>query len=149
MTAELQSLARARARQRLGDVDYKRALVTAANAGTTQKQLARIVQVTQSSISQTLRSAAAVAFPAPGFSGASAFEICERFASGEISRDELKRQLVAWDFVPFPELSDMFDDGPPLPPGTWAEVEDALECGYLTPELYDEILDEREALGRD
>jgi hypothetical protein len=62
----------------------------------TQADLARALGLTQPSISSALKSAAKIADPPAGFSGASVYEIAQRFTAGELSRDELIDQLSRW-----------------------------------------------------
>lgn len=149
MPSVLESVARARGMQHLADLDFKRSVLIAKSQGKTQAEIARAARMSQSAVSQHLKQMRDIAFPPDGFAGASPLEICERYAAGQISSEDLKSQLVAWEFAPFPQPSDIFDDGPLPPPGTWAEVEEALSYGYLSEELYEAILDEREARGLD
>lgn len=149
MSALLDSVARARGLQHLADLDFKRSVLLAIAHGETQVAIARAARMSQSAVSQLLNQAHDIAFPPDGFAGASPFEVCERYAAGQISSDDLRAQLVRWNFIPTPQPSDAFDDGPLPPPGTWIEVEEALSYGYLSEELYEAILDEREARGLD
>ncbi|WP_342763048.1 ArsR family transcriptional regulator [Dermabacter hominis] len=149
MPSPLESVALVRGMQHLADLDFKRSVLIAKSQGKTQAEIAQAARMSQSAVSQHLKQARNVAFPPDGFAGASPLEICERYAAGQISSEDLKSQLVTWDFPPMPQPSDIFDDDPLPPPGTWAEVEQALSYGYLSEELYEAVLDECEARGLD
>lgn len=102
---------RALAREDLGRLDYLRALREAVQQGLPQRDIARALHITQSAISQALTKAESRGVKAipEGFSGASPYEIAERYAAGEIDRDEMIRQLSAWPYVK--ALGEAFDRG--------------------------------------
>jgi len=85
-----------RHRQLLDRLDYLRGLRRLA-ARMTQSELARALGLTQPSISSALKSAAKVADPRPGFSGASPYEIAQRHTAGELSRERMIDELSRWD----------------------------------------------------
>ena len=79
---------------------------------------------------------------ADGFSGATPYEICERYAVGEIDRDRLIDELTRFPYVPG-GTTDGYDSLIVDPPGTWSEVSDA-ECGGLIDEqVYEEVFTAR------
>ncbi|MGC8200938.1 helix-turn-helix domain-containing protein, partial [Salmonella enterica] len=76
---------RLRSRELVTHVSYLRALRTAAQ-DTTQTQLASRIGISQPSVNSALKSAAAVLDVRPGFSGATPYEIAQRFDAGELTR---------------------------------------------------------------
>lgn len=136
------------ARADLGRLDYFRALQTAVRDGLPQRDIARALNVTQSAISQALKKAAARGVGAipEGFSGASPYEIAERYAAGDIDRKEMIRQLSAWPYVKKEDPTEQLAMEwkailPPDPPGTFEEVGEAFDKGLIDAEAYDCILD--------
>src|SRR5438132_4272609 len=144
---------RAMAQTDLGRLDYLRAVRSAVAAGAQQREIAKALHVTQSAISQALAKAEAkgVREIPEGFSGGSPYEIAERYAAGEIGRDEMIRQLSAWPYVKAPDHSEQLAREwkavlPPDPPGTFEEVGEAFDRGLIDAEAYDIILDASEAV---
>ncbi|WP_369745622.1 hypothetical protein [Paenarthrobacter sp. AMU7] len=142
---------RALAREDLGRLDYFRALQDAVQSGLPQRDIARALQITQSAVSQALTRAASRGVKAipEGFSGASPYEIAERYAAGDIDRDEMVRQLSAWPYVKAPDHADQLAREwkailPPNPPGTFDEVGEAFDKGLIDGDAYDTILDAAE-----
>src|SRR5450756_1930654 len=78
---------RLRSRREVDGLDYYRVLRRLA-VQMTQVDLARSLGLTQPSISSALKSAARVAEPREGFSGASPYEIAQRYSAGEMNRDQ-------------------------------------------------------------
>lgn len=113
----------------------------------TQTDLAQSLGMTQPSISSALKSAAKVPEPREGFSGASAYEIAQRYAAGEIDRDQLVDELTRWEYVPRPQ-TDGYDDLLIVPDGTFEEVGQARRNGLIDGETYDVILHARSAWRR-
>lgn len=147
MTLALTPVARTRIIRDLSDLDFKRALVTEINNGATQQEVARSARMSQPAISQHLKHARKIEFPKPGFSGSTPLEVCERYAAGHISREQAKKELVAWPYLPIPAPDSLVDDGGPVPPGTWDDVIIAADRGYVDKDLYNEIIEERDARG--
>lgn len=139
---------RALARADLGRLDYLRALQDAVQQGVGQREIARALHITQSAISQALTKAESkgvTAIPA-GFSGASPYEIAERYAAGEIDRGEMIRQLSTWPYVKALDHTEQLAAEwkailPPDPPGTFEEVGEAFDKGLIDGDAYDIILD--------
>ncbi|OOP62741.1 hypothetical protein BMF89_08375 [Arthrobacter sp. SRS-W-1-2016] len=142
---------RALAREDLGRLDYLRALREAVQQGLPQRDIARALHITQSAISQALTKAESRGVKAipEGFSGASPYEIAERYAAGDIDRSEMIRQLSAWPYVKAPDHTEQLSMEwkailPPDPPGTFEEVGEALDKGLIDGDAYDIILDAAE-----
>lgn len=101
----LSAVRRLRHRHIIDRLDYLRGLRQLAS-GMTQADLARELGLTQPSISSALKSAAKIADPPAGFSGASVYEIAQRFTAGELTREDLVDQLSRWpDATAFDRLS--------------------------------------------
>ena len=127
-----------RSRRAVDGLDYLRVL-RRLSATMTQVELARNLGIRQPSVSESLRSAAKVPDPREGFCGASAFEIAQRYAAGEIVRDQMLDELSRWDYVAVP-TTDAHDWLTDDPEGTFEEVGRALDEGLIDGEAYDVIL---------
>lgn len=136
---------RLRHRHIIDRLDYLRGLRRLA-AEMTQADLARELGLTQPSISSALKSAAKIADPPDGFSGASVYEIAQRFTAGQLGRDALVDELSRWP------------GGREVDRGEWQPVDDepesvrqlskALRDGLLDESAYRAVLDQRKRLGR-
>ncbi|WP_059388320.1 helix-turn-helix domain-containing protein [Arthrobacter sp. Hiyo1] len=123
----------------------------AVQQGLPQRDIARGLHITQSAISQALTKAESKGVkPIPeGFSGASPHEIAERYAAGDIDRNEMIRQLSAWPYAKAPDNTEQLAMEwkailPPNPPGTFEEVGEAFDRGLIDGDAYDIILDAAE-----
>jgi len=80
-----------------------------------------------------------------GFSGASPYEISERYAAGDIDRETMIRELSAWPYVRNEgqaAAQEEWDSTPyPDTPGSFAEVGQAFDEGLIDGDAYDQILD--------
>lgn len=133
----LSAVRRLRHRHILARLDYLRELRRLAG-GMTQAELARELGLTQPSISSALKSAAKVAELPAGFSGASVYEIAQRFTAGELGRDDLVDQLSRWpDATAFDPPSGQTEH-PPL-----RELSKAMHDGLLDEPVYRAVLDRR------
>lgn len=143
----VESVRRMRHRQLVDRLDYLRGLRTLA-VSMTQTELAKGLGIAQPSVSSALKSAAKVLDVRPGFSGATPYEIAQRYAAEELTRDEVIDELARWEFAPMPQTDgyDWLTDGTDV--GTWVEVENALHDGLLDGETYDAILDRQDKLAR-
>ncbi|UNX53942.1 hypothetical protein MF406_13335 [Georgenia sp. TF02-10] len=85
------------------------------------------------------RARAAPALP-EGFTGASPYEIAERFAVRELTREQVVDELTRWPYDPSP-TSDGYDALIVNQSGThsWGEVERAADDGLIDEDIYDEI----------
>lgn len=72
------------------------------------------------------------------FSGATPYEICERYVVSEIDRDRLIDQLTRFPYVPG-GTTDGYDSLIVDPPGTWSEVSDAEHRGLIDEQVYDTV----------
>ena len=107
------------------------------HGGLTQNAIAAELGISQGRVSQI----AAEEDDLPeGFSGATPTEIAQRYAVGEISREQAVDELGRWPYAKS-HRPDEYDDAWEPGPGTWADVEDAHRHGLISDEMYDEALD--------
>lgn len=145
--AALNNARRARARRELGGLDYIRAVRSAVEAGAGQRDIARALGIAQPSVSQLLKQADSRGVkPIPeGFSGASPYEVAERYAAGDIDRETLIRELSSWPYVKNEGAAAAAAEWESTPyldtPGSFAEVGQAFDEGLIDGDAYDLILD--------
>ncbi|MFS3130659.1 hypothetical protein ACLM5J_19815 [Nocardioides sp. Bht2] len=130
---------KARLKGQLADLDYKRDVRALASL-LSQHELAREIGVSQPAISKTLKQAADLPQVPEGFSGATPLEICERYAAGEIDRDQLIKELGEWDYPPR-DTTDGYDTILVDPIGSFGDVELAHLRGLIDDAIYDAVLD--------
>ncbi|ROP44307.1 MULTISPECIES: helix-turn-helix domain-containing protein [unclassified Rathayibacter] len=136
---------RLRSRQVVTRVSYLRELRRAAQ-DTTQRQLARLIGISQPSVNSALKSAAAVPDVRPGFSGATTYEIAQRYDAGELTREQTIDELGRWSYRPG-SPSDGFD-WTTADAGEFEDVERALSEHLIDADMYDEILTRYSEQGR-
>lgn len=137
---------RSRLRAHLAQLDYLRDLAEASVLGATQTEIARELRVTQPAISKSLKSASATPRVLDGFHGGSPYEIAERYAAGEINREQVVDELARWPYTP-PDRGDGVD-WLSYNPGTFEDVVRARRDGLLDTATYDAVLDRQDELGR-
>ncbi len=143
MTPDHDVVARARRskiRAHLAQLDYLRDLAEASRgAGVTQTEIARRLRVTQPAISQALKTATTTPTVPAGFHGARPYEIAERFAADEITREQLIDELARWPYAP----ADPGDgiDWNSYVPGEFNQVAQAMRDGLIDEETYTAIQD--------
>lgn len=131
-----------RHRVKLDQLDYRRELVRLASLGGTQRELAHALGISQPSLSTALKTAKLVSPLKLGFSGATPYEVCQRYAVGQLNRDQVVDELTRWDYViPAKREYDYFDDLRFFTPGSADDLGTALTDGLLDGATYDEVLD--------
>ena len=136
---------RLRSRQVVTRVSYLRELRRAAQ-DTTQRQLAHLIGISQPSVNSALKSSAAVPDVRPGFSGATTYEIAQRYDAGELTREQTIDELGRWSYRPG-SPSDGFD-WTTADAGEFEDVERAFSEHLIDAEMYDEILTRYSEQGR-
>jgi hypothetical protein len=126
-----------RHRIELDRLDYLRELRALATR-LTAKEIAAELAVPPSAIEEAL--AEPLADPRPGFSGATPWEVAQRFAVGQISRERVVDELARWEYPPI-ELTDGIDGLLVSPPGFFQDVSRAQRRGLIDLEIYGEIVD--------
>ncbi|PPG50952.1 hypothetical protein C5C36_13765 [Rathayibacter sp. AY1G1] len=132
-----EAVRRLRSRQVVTRVSYLRELRRAAQ-DTTQRQLARLIGISQPSVNSALKSAAAVPDVRSGFSGATTYEIAQRYDAGELTREQTIDELGRWSYRPG-SPSDGFD-WTTADAGEFEDVGRAFSEHLIDAEMYDEIL---------
>lgn len=131
-----------RLRIQLNQLDYDRALILLKKEGHTQQQLAQELAISQPSVSSALKTAAKTPAPREGFSGADPYEVCQRYAAGDLSRKELINELTHWGYRTTEDQStEFFDDLRFSTPGSFDDVLRALDDGLIEDDVYDAVLD--------
>lgn len=130
----------ARARQAVARLDYLRGM-RRLTVEATQVDLARALGISQPAVSQALKEEARLAPVPEGFHGGDPEEIIQRFAAGEISREQVVDELARWDYPPGDELDGPLDDIIGEVPGSFDVVVRAARTGVLPGDVYDAILD--------
>lgn len=138
---------RARAREQIGRIDYLREMRTLALAvdaqEVTEDELAALFRTTRVPVVDALKEGRQTAAPPPGFSGASPYEIAQRYAVGELTREQVVDELSRWAYPPVVRTEGEWDDLLISPPGSWDDVSDALDEGLIDGAIYTEVLTRR------
>lgn len=130
---------RARARREVGGIDYARAVRRALREPhVSQVQLAQLLHVSQPAISELSRRE--VPEPLAGFSGATPYEIAQRYAAGDIDREQLVEELIRFPYLPMPQ-TDGYDSLLVIPAGTVQDIVRAAEDGLLDDALYEQLVE--------
>ena len=140
---EMKALKKARVRKELAELDYQRQLVLAlVSKRMPQREVADVLGLSQPSVSSALKTARTVPMPREGSQSASPYEVCQRYAAGELTREETMAQLVAW---PYASAGDMRtspgDDLMVWPQGTTQEVMEAEADGLIDSDMCEAVLD--------
>jgi transcriptional regulator with XRE-family HTH domain len=143
---DLTAVRRLRHQHLIARLDYLRGLRQLA-VGMTQSELARALGLTQPSISSALKSASKLADPRPGFSGATVYEIAQRFTAGRLARDQLIDELGRWDYEPQQTAGKLWVslDGAA---DTMIELHKALRDGLLDTDTHQAIVERQRELSR-
>lgn len=143
---EARAAVRARRRKEIDELDYRRELRRLREHGYSQRDISKWLGIAQPSVLSALRTAAKVAMPLEGFSGATPYEICQRYAAGFIDRENLVDELTRFPYVKGGQ-TDGYDSLIVDPAGTWSEVEDAAHRGLIEDDVYEEVFDRRHGIG--
>jgi hypothetical protein len=133
-TVGIADVRRVRQRQMVDRLDYLRGLRALAGS-MSQRELAEAVGVTQPAISQSLGVAARVAPVVAGFSGADPYEVCQRYAAGELTREQVVDELVRFPYADAPGTVG-YDAYLPDAPGSFEDVVRAFEDGLIDEPVY-------------
>lgn len=143
--AEARAAVLARRRKEIDELDYRRELRRLGEHGYSQRDISKWLGIAQPSVLSALRTAAKVAMPLDGFSGATPYEICQRYAAGFIGRPQLVDELTRFPYVKGGQ-TDGFDSLIVDPAGTWSEVDDAARRGLIEDDVYEEVFNRRHGL---
>ena len=143
--AEARAAVLARRRKEIDELDYRRELRRLDQHGYSQREIAKWLGIAQPSVLSALRTAAKVPMPLDGFSGATPYEICQRYAAGFIDRAKLVDELTRFPYVKGGQ-TDGYDSLIVDPAGTWSEVSDAARRGLIEDDVYEEVFNRRHGL---
>lgn len=132
----------ARHRKEMAELDYRRELRRFDQHGYSQREIARWLGMAQPSVLSALRTAAKVTMPLDGFSGATPYEICQRYAARFIDRAQLVDELTRFPYVQGGH-TDGYDSLIVDPPGTWSEIDDAARRGLISDDIYETVFNRR------
>ncbi len=133
---------RARHRKEMDELDYRRELRRLDQHRHSQREIAKWLGIAQPSVLSALRTAAKVTMPVEGFSGATPYEICQRYAAGFLNRPQLVDELTRFPYVKGGQ-TDGYDSLIVDRPGTWSEVSDARRRGLIEDGVYEEVFNAR------
>lgn len=122
----------------LASRDLRRSVIGLVEQRVTQVELAKELRMSQPAVSQLVARARRETPVADGFSGASPFEICQRYAAGLIDRGRLVDELIRWDYaevLPLVPGDDLVSEVP----GSVQEVEDAYFQGLIGDSEYQDV----------
>lgn len=135
---QLQRLQQLRWMREIGDLDFRRLVRSLYESGVSQSEIARRLSVSQQSVGAMIQRNEDVEYPREGFSSASPMEVCQRYAAGMISQDQLVDELGRWEYAP--GSKDLRGDAPVdiviSEPGTVDEVVRASHMGLLDRGAY-------------
>ncbi|MFD6029077.1 hypothetical protein ACFWE5_00065 [Cellulosimicrobium funkei] len=137
-SVDVETVVRLRHRQVVDRLDELR-LVRKLAAQMSQSEIARLLAISQPAVHKALKAAERVPEVADGFSGASPYEIAERYAAGQIDRARVVDELARWPYAGTPK-TDGVDWVVEDAPGTFEEVGRALDDGLLDADTYDAVL---------
>lgn len=143
--AEARAAVLARRRKEIDELDYRRELRRLDQHGYSQREIAKWLGIAQPSVLSALRTAAKVPMPLDGFSGATPYEICQRYAAGFIDRAKLVDELTRFPYVKGGQ-TDGYDSLIVDPAGTWSEVSDAARRGLIEDDVYEEVFNGRHGI---
>lgn len=139
-------LARAAARRDRAEAEFY-ATVADIVARVPQTQMATVLHTTQSNVSRWAARGREQAEQVPtGRLGRTAYEVAQRYAAGEITREQMLAALTSWPYQPSEPLPVQEWNITPVPvaPGSFEDtVGRAYDDALISAEDYDTILDAR------
>lgn len=134
--AQVRSLRARRAVDRLDELRATRRMVEAKG----QSAVAKALRLSQPAISKAMAAAEQVREVVDGFSGASPYEIAQRYAAGLIDRERMLDELCRWEYPPR-DRTDGYDSLLIDVPGSFDEVGRALSASLIDADEYTIVLD--------
>lgn len=139
----VEQVRRLRHRQVVDRLDELRSL-RRLSATMSQTAIAKALSITQPTVNSALKRAETIPDVPSGFSGASPYEIAERYAAGLISREQLVDELGRFPYAPTP-TTDGYDWLVSEVPNTVGEVGRALDDGLIDIDTYEAVQDSIDA----
>lgn len=119
-------------------LDYKRTLKAALVEKIPQKLIADTLGVSQPAVAKALKSASTVPDVLEDRDAATPYELCQRYAAGLITREDMIKELAGWPYPPTP-IADEFGDFQGAVSGTFDDVVLAENTGLINADDYAEI----------
>ena len=132
---------------KLAELDFHRALNTAAHTGVDHRDLAKAARMSPRELSLALDRNYAVRDIAEGFSGSGPYEIAQRYAAGEIDRAQVIEELRRWPYAPMPDIGPL-DDFIPDAPGSSEELTAAYCQDLIDRSIMEEVLPHAKVKGQ-
>lgn len=144
LPAEARNAVRLRQRREINDLDYRREVIQLGKTYS-QRQIGRWLGIAQPSVQKTLKAAAKDPVLIEGFSGATPYEICQRYAAGLMKREQLVDELTRFPYTEG-DKTDSYDSLTVDPGGAWAEVSTAVRRGLIEDDVYESVFKRRHDL---
>ncbi|AJW80077.1 hypothetical protein [Clavibacter michiganensis] len=125
---------------RLVELDYLREVRRLLDSGYDAAKLVQDLAVFQPVDLDRIAAAREVPVLVEGFSGATPYEICERYSVGMLDRERLVDELVRFPYVPRDQV-DGYDDLVVNPPGTFMDVSRATTNDLIDIETYGQVVE--------
>jgi hypothetical protein len=135
-------LSRAAARRARAEAEFY-ATVAELGRGVSQSQMATVLHTSQANVSRWAAKGHELAAQIPpGRLARSGYEVAQRYAVGEISREQMREALISWPWGPGPEAApDLWNAVPVQEQGSFeTEVGRAYDDRLISAEDYDAIL---------
>ncbi|MBF4618216.1 hypothetical protein ITJ44_09045 [Clavibacter sp. VKM Ac-2873] len=131
---------------RLVELDYLREVRRLLDSGYDEVKLTQDLAVFRPADLDRIAAAREVPVLVEGFSGATPYEICERYSVGMLDRERLVDELVRFPYVPRDEV-DGYDDLVVNPPGTFVDVSRATTNDLIDIETYGQVVERLRVAG--
>lgn len=138
-TPSIEQVRRLRHRQAVDRLDELR-LMRRLSETMSQTEPAKALAIGRPAVSSALERAAEVPDVLAGFSGASPYEIAQRYAAGLIDREQLIDELGRFPYAPTPK-TDGYDWLTEDVPNTVGDVLDALDDRLIDDDTYEAVQD--------
>ena len=146
MTQWEERLRLARAQRNLAERALREAVNEAVvEHGISQVEVARALRIAHPDAERLLEALEQAREPDGSLPG-DAYAVAERYAVGELSREQMRETLGAWDYSPRRVMADYWDDVGVTREGSFGDtVGRAFDDGLIDGDDYDAILDEYQA----
>lgn len=141
-----EQLRRARAQRNLAERALREAVNAAVVAdGISEDEVARTLKIARPDAERLLQALEQAREPDGGLPG-DAYAVAERYAVGELSREQMRATLGTWDYTPRRVMADYWDDVGVTREGSFGDtVGRAYDDGLIDGDDYDAILDAYQA----
>lgn len=134
-------LAGNRARAGLAHERLALAALAAVEAGEDLNEVGRAIGLHPTDAAGLIEEARQLAPALPGRPGRSPEHVIMRYAAGEIGREELIETLGSWPYVASQPITEgLHDDYASFTPGSFDEVQRAVNLSYIDDDTFEEIV---------